>query len=64
MKNLGDTKLFQGYHKVLEKIQALLDQREMIVAYNTAMQIRIKELKALDPGNLQSSLQKQYSHYQ
>lgn len=49
MKNIDDAKLFKGDNKILEKIQALLGQRELMIAHKTAMNVRTKELKAFDP---------------
>lgn len=48
MKNQDDVNLFKGSEKVLDKIQALLGQRDMMIAHKTALQVRTKELKAFD----------------
>lgn len=48
MKNQGDVNLFKGTKKVLDKIQALLGQREMMIAHKTALQVGTNELKTFD----------------
>lgn len=47
MKNQEDVNLFNTSEKILEKIQALLSQRDMMLAHKSALQVRTKELKRL-----------------
>jgi len=44
-KNQEDVTLFKAPNQVIDKMQALLGQREMSIAHKTAMNIRTKELK-------------------